>query len=48
MTSRPIIALVNRFFADLSRNRRKDTPYPRAELARLLQESGFVIERERE
>jgi hypothetical protein len=41
MRYRPIIHLVQDFFVALRANPRKDTPYPHAELRRLLRETGF-------
>lgn len=37
---RSILALMGNFFAEMSGNPQKDTPFPQAELRRLLQETG--------
>ena len=36
------MTLVQDFFVALRANLRKDTPFPQAELQRLLQETGFA------
>jgi hypothetical protein len=37
-----VIKQVQEFFVSLRANPRKDTPYPHAELRRLLREAGFA------
>ena len=41
---RSVITLIVRFFSDMHQNNRKDTPYPRAQLRRLLLACGFALE----
>ena len=40
-----LLQLMNRFYGDLRQNQQKNTPYPQAEIKRLLEEAGILAEK---